>query len=65
MVLLGIDCKRVVELAPFAHRLSALATDPEQAAELLPVLVREMEDRYDLIKARQGISPGTPDELIT
>jgi S-DNA-T family DNA segregation ATPase FtsK/SpoIIIE len=40
----GIDCKRGVELAPFAPRLSALATDPEQAAELLPVLVKEMED---------------------
>ncbi|WP_405955592.1 FtsK/SpoIIIE domain-containing protein [Streptomyces phaeochromogenes] len=65
VVLVGIDCKRGVELAPFAARLSALATDPEQAAELLPVLVKEMEDRYDLIKARQGIAPGTPDESIT
>ena len=65
VVLVGIDCKRGVELAPFAPRLSALATDPQQAAELLPVLVKEMEDRYDLIKARQGIAPGTPDELIT
>ncbi|MYW14565.1 conjugal transfer protein TraS [Streptomyces sp. SID2955] len=65
VVLVGIDCKRGVELSPFAARLSALATDPEQAAELLPVLVKEMEDRYDLIKTRQGIAPGTPDELIT
>ncbi|MEU9339093.1 FtsK/SpoIIIE domain-containing protein [Streptomyces sp. NPDC048290] len=65
VVLVGIDCKRGVELAPFAARLSALATDPGQAAELLPVLVKEMEDRYDLIKARQGIAPGTPDEEIT
>ncbi|MER7923881.1 FtsK/SpoIIIE domain-containing protein [Streptomyces sp. NPDC096057] len=65
VVLLGIDCKRGVELAPFAARLSALATDPDQAAELLPVLVKEMEDRYDLIKARQGIALGTPEELIT
>ncbi|MGW5199197.1 FtsK/SpoIIIE domain-containing protein [Streptomyces spiralis] len=65
VVLVGIDCKRGVELAPFAARLSALATDPDQAAELLPVLVKEMEDRYDLIKARQGIAPGTPDEEIT
>ncbi|MFF3257377.1 FtsK/SpoIIIE domain-containing protein [Actinacidiphila glaucinigra] len=65
VVLAGIDCKRGVELAPFASRLSALATDPEQAAELLPVLVQEMENRYDLIKARQGIAPGTPDEEIT
>lgn len=58
VVLVGIDCKRGVEPTPFAARLSALATDPVQAAELLPVLVREMEDRYDLIKARQGIGPG-------
>jgi S-DNA-T family DNA segregation ATPase FtsK/SpoIIIE len=65
VALVGIDCKRGVELAPFATRLSALATDPEEAAELLPVLVKEMEDRYDLIKARQGIAPGTPDEEIT
>ncbi|MFF5518880.1 FtsK/SpoIIIE domain-containing protein [Streptomyces coeruleorubidus] len=65
VVLVGIDCKRGVELAPFAPRLSALATDPAQAAELLPTLVKEMDDRYDLIKARQGIAPGTPDEEIT
>ncbi|PSM41709.1 conjugal transfer protein TraS [Streptomyces dioscori] len=65
VVLVGIDCKRGVELAPFAARLSALATDPGQAARLLPVLVKEMEDRYDLIKDRQGVAPGTPDESIT
>lgn len=65
VALVGIDCKRGVELAPFAPRLSALATDPEQAAELLPVLIKEMEDRYDLIKARQGFAPGTLDEEIT
>ncbi|MFE0346203.1 FtsK/SpoIIIE domain-containing protein [Streptomyces griseoluteus] len=65
VALVGIDCKRGVELAPFTARLSALATDPEQAAELLPVLIKEMEDRYDLIKTRQGIAPGTPAEDIT
>ncbi|MBY8885012.1 conjugal transfer protein TraS [Streptomyces sp. PTM05] len=65
VALVGVDCKRGVELAPFAPRLSALATDPEQVAELLPVLVRLMEERYDLIKARQGIAPSTPDEEIT
>ncbi|MFJ9618241.1 FtsK/SpoIIIE domain-containing protein [Streptomyces noursei] len=65
VALVGIDCKRGVELAPFASRLSALATDPGQAADLLPVLVQLMEDRYDLIKARQGIAPSTPDEEIT
>lgn len=65
VALAGIDCKRGVELAPFAPRLSALATDAEQAAELLPTLVREMEGRYDLIRIRQGIAPTTPDEEIT
>ncbi|WP_026328795.1 FtsK/SpoIIIE domain-containing protein [Streptomyces sulphureus] len=65
VALVGIDCKRGVELAPFASRLSALATDPEQASELLPALVDLMESRYDLIKARQGIAPSTPDEEIT
>ncbi|WP_326621146.1 FtsK/SpoIIIE domain-containing protein [Streptomyces decoyicus] len=65
VALVGIDCKRGVELSPFAPRLSALATEPDEAAKLLPVLVREMEDRYDLIKARQGIAPTTPDEEIT
>lgn len=65
VALVGIDCKRGVELAPFAPRLSALATEPSEAAELLSVLVKEMEDRYDRIRARQGIAPGTPDEEIT
>ncbi|MFD3928615.1 FtsK/SpoIIIE domain-containing protein [Streptomyces sp. NPDC058614] len=65
VALVGIDCKRGVELAPFAPRLSALATDSKEAVELLPLLVQEMEDRYDLIRARQGIAPGTPDEEIT
>ncbi|GAA1185454.1 hypothetical protein GCM10009654_48890 [Streptomyces hebeiensis] len=65
VALAGIDCKRGVELAPFAPRLSALATDPNEATDLLPALVTEMENRYDLIKARQGIAPGTPYEDIT
>ncbi|RNG38109.1 FtsK/SpoIIIE domain-containing protein [Streptomyces botrytidirepellens] len=65
VALVGIDCKQGVELAPFAPRLSALATDPVQAAELLPVLIELMEDRYDLIKKRQGITPSTPNEEIT
>ncbi len=65
VALVGFDCKRGVELAPFALRLSALATEPDEVAELLPVLVKEMEDRYDLLRARQGIAPGTPDEEIT
>ncbi|WP_127356054.1 FtsK/SpoIIIE domain-containing protein [Actinacidiphila soli] len=65
VALVGIDCKRGVELAPFAPRLSALATEPDQAAKLLPVLVQLMEDRYDLIRARQGIAQDIPDEEIT
>ncbi|SEE14581.1 DNA segregation ATPase FtsK/SpoIIIE, S-DNA-T family [Streptomyces sp. 3213] len=65
VALVGIDCKRGVELSPFASRLSALATDPDQAADLLPALIDEMETRYDLIKSRQGIPPNTPDEEIT
>ncbi|MDB1087351.1 FtsK/SpoIIIE domain-containing protein [Streptomyces sp. ACA25] len=65
VALVGIDCKQCVELAPFASRLSALATDPEQAARLLPVLVRIMEERYDLIRARQGLPPDTPEHTLT
>ncbi|WFB07791.1 conjugal transfer protein TraS [Streptomyces sp. LX-29] len=65
VALVGIDCKRGVELAPFAPRLSALATDPTQAAALLPALIGLMEERYDLIKARQGIALDTPNEEIT
>ncbi|MFJ6899811.1 FtsK/SpoIIIE domain-containing protein [Streptomyces hokutonensis] len=65
VALVGIDCKRGVELSPFGARLSALATDPDQAADLLPALIDEMETRYDLIKSRQGIAPNTPDEEIT
>ncbi|MCX2967867.1 MULTISPECIES: FtsK/SpoIIIE domain-containing protein [Streptomyces] len=65
VALAGIDCKRGVELAPFSARLSALATEPDEAADLLSALVNEMEDRYDVVKARQGIAPDTPDEEIT
>ncbi|MFC6596291.1 FtsK/SpoIIIE domain-containing protein [Kitasatospora paranensis] len=55
VALVGIDCKRGVEQAPFAPRLSALATDPDMARGLLDALVQEMEDRYDLIREYQGI----------
>lgn len=65
VAVVGVDCKRGVELAPFAPRLSALATDQAQASELLPVLVGEMEARYDLIRTRQGLPPGTPESEIT
>ncbi|MCU7823197.1 FtsK/SpoIIIE domain-containing protein [Kitasatospora sp. DSM 101779] len=65
VALVGVDCKRGVEFAPFAPRLSALATDQEQAVELLPTLVELMESRYHLIRTRQGISPGVPAEDMT
>ena len=65
VALVGIDCKRGVEQAPFAPRLSALATDPEQASDLLDALVEEMEERYDLLRKYQGISGAVADEEIT
>ncbi|MCQ4081308.1 FtsK/SpoIIIE domain-containing protein [Streptomyces sp. RB6PN25] len=65
VALVGIDCKRGVEQAPYAPRLSALATNPEQAAGLLDALVTEMEARFDLLKAYQGIAPTMPDAEIT
>ncbi|MCU7824797.1 FtsK/SpoIIIE domain-containing protein [Kitasatospora sp. DSM 101779] len=65
VALAGIDCKRGVEQAPFAPRLSALATDPEQASALLDALVGEMEDRYELIRRQQGIPGSVPVEDIT
>ncbi|GAA2816836.1 FtsK/SpoIIIE domain-containing protein [Kitasatospora paracochleata] len=61
----GIDCKRGVEQAPFAPRLSALATDTDMAADLLDALVEEMENRYDLIRDHQGIPSSVADDEIT
>jgi S-DNA-T family DNA segregation ATPase FtsK/SpoIIIE len=49
VALVGIDCKRGVEQTAFAPRLSALVTNPDEAASLLDVLVAEMEDRFDLL----------------
>ncbi|GAA3296288.1 FtsK/SpoIIIE domain-containing protein [Streptomyces cinereospinus] len=54
VALVGIDCKWGVELAPFAHRLSALADTPDRANDLLDVLVDEMEARFRLIGMRGG-----------
>ncbi|WP_431951171.1 FtsK/SpoIIIE domain-containing protein [Actinacidiphila sp. bgisy167] len=65
VALVGIDCKRGVEQTPYAPRLSALATDPDQAAGLLDALVGEMEARFDLLKEYQGTALSTPDEEIT
>ncbi len=53
VALVGIDCKRGVELSPFAPRLSALATNPNEASGLLDALVEEMEDRFDDLKCYQ------------
>ncbi|MEU0717767.1 FtsK/SpoIIIE domain-containing protein [Streptomyces lavendulocolor] len=62
VVLVGIDCKWGVELAPFAPRLSALADTPERASELLDALLEEMEARFRLI----GLSSGAgPDAVLT
>ncbi|MEV0174448.1 FtsK/SpoIIIE domain-containing protein [Streptomyces sp. NPDC050803] len=47
--LIGIDCKRGVEHSRYTPRLSALATDPEQAGKLIDALVAEMEERFDLL----------------
>ncbi|MFD0367328.1 FtsK/SpoIIIE domain-containing protein [Streptomyces sp. NPDC127114] len=49
VALVGIDCKRGVEQRGYAPRLSALAITPEEASGLLDALVREMEDRFDLL----------------
>ncbi|MET7539552.1 FtsK/SpoIIIE domain-containing protein [Streptomyces sp. NPDC005507] len=55
LALVGIDCKRGVEQTRYADRLSALATNPDDAASLIDVLVAEMEDRFDLL-AKHGAS---------
>lgn len=51
--LIGIDCKRGVEQGRFAPRLSALATTPDEASDLLSVLVGEMEERFNLLADHQ------------
>ncbi|GAA1101487.1 FtsK/SpoIIIE domain-containing protein [Kitasatospora arboriphila] len=65
VAIVGIDCKRGVEQAPFAPRLSALATDRDMARDLLDVLVAELEERYDLIRDYQGVPRTVTDEEIT
>ncbi|MFH8394624.1 FtsK/SpoIIIE domain-containing protein [Streptomyces sp. NPDC018036] len=57
VVLVGIDCKWGVELAPFAPRLSALADTSDRANELLDVLLEEMEERFRLIGVTSGAGP--------
>ncbi|MFF4504614.1 FtsK/SpoIIIE domain-containing protein [Streptomyces sp. NPDC001401] len=55
VALVGMDCKRGVEQSAYAPRLSALATNPDDAASLADVLVSEMEDRFDLLQLH-GVS---------
>ncbi|MFD9071709.1 FtsK/SpoIIIE domain-containing protein [Streptomyces lasiicapitis] len=60
VALVGIDCKKGVELGPFARRFSALADSPDDAADLLEALVSRMEGIYDVIRREQRISADTP-----
>ncbi|MYV46195.1 FtsK/SpoIIIE domain-containing protein [Streptomyces sp. SID2888] len=64
VALVGIDCKQGVELFPLARRFSALADNPDTAAELLDALVVRMEGVYQLIRAEQRISADVPDAEI-
>ncbi|MET9421383.1 FtsK/SpoIIIE domain-containing protein [Streptomyces sp. NPDC006540] len=64
VALVGIDCKQGVELFPLARRFSALADNPDTAAELLDALVTHMEDVYQLIRADQRITADIPDAEI-
>ncbi|MEV5430608.1 FtsK/SpoIIIE domain-containing protein [Streptomyces sp. NPDC052701] len=59
VVLVGIDCKWGVELAPFAPRLSALADTPDRANDLLDALLAEMEARFRLIGLGGGAGTDT------
>ncbi|CAL9444536.1 FtsK/SpoIIIE domain-containing protein [Streptomyces sp. enrichment culture] len=64
VALVGIDCKQGVELFPLARRFSALADNPDTAAEILDALVAHMEDVYRLIRSHQAISVSVPDAEI-
>ncbi|MFF9196907.1 FtsK/SpoIIIE domain-containing protein [Streptomyces sp. NPDC014779] len=65
VALVGIDCKQGVELAPLARRFTALADNPDTAADLLDALVEHMEDVYQLIRREQRLSADIPDAEIT
>lgn len=65
VALVGIDCKNGVELSPMARRLTALADNPDDAAELLAALVQYMGRVYQVIRAEQRISIDLPDAEIT
>ncbi|PAZ09898.1 plasmid transfer protein [Streptomyces sp. SA15] len=64
VALVGIDCKQGVELFPLARRFSALADNPDTAADLLDALVSHMEGVYQLIRAEQRITSDVPDAKI-
>ncbi|WP_327594023.1 FtsK/SpoIIIE domain-containing protein [Streptomyces chartreusis] len=64
VALVGIDCKQGVELFPLARRFSALADNPDTAADLLDALVTHMEGVYQLIRAEQRITADVPDAEI-
>ncbi|TKT01293.1 FtsK/SpoIIIE domain-containing protein [Streptomyces lasalocidi] len=64
VALVGIDCKQGVELFPLARRFSALADDPDTAAEVLDALVVRMERVYQLIRSQQRITSDVPDAEI-
>ncbi|MFL9683999.1 FtsK/SpoIIIE domain-containing protein [Streptomyces sp. KL110A] len=64
VALVGVDCKQGVELFPLARRFSALADNPDTAADLLDALIAHMEDVYQLIRAEQRITADTPDADI-
>ncbi|MDH2389732.1 FtsK/SpoIIIE domain-containing protein [Streptomyces sp. HNM0663] len=64
VALAGIDCKQGMELGPLARRFSALAEDPDSAAELLDALAERMAGIYRLIRREQQISVDIPDADI-
>ncbi|MEU7020725.1 FtsK/SpoIIIE domain-containing protein [Streptomyces sp. NPDC046203] len=65
VALVGTDCKQGVELAPLARRFTALADNPDAAADLLDILVEHMEEVYQLIRREQRLSADLPDAEIT
>ncbi|WP_328377405.1 FtsK/SpoIIIE domain-containing protein [Streptomyces sp. NBC_00440] len=65
VALVGIDCKQGVELAPLARRFTALADNPDTAAELLDALVGHMEEVYQTIRREQRLSADVPDAEVT
>lgn len=54
IALVGIDCKGGMELAPHASRLSALACDRTEAADVLTGLIGEAEDRMRLCREHEA-----------